>query len=119
MNIQKAFKHYQAGRRSEAEALYRQILPTKPDHPHALHLPGMVAHETGTNEIAVELIDKAIRVKPSEFLYHNNLGNAPRRAGAERASNQFLNLLQPLKYVKHIRVPPAAFESRQSLLGGP
>ncbi len=57
MNIQKAFKHYQAGRWSGAEALYRPILLTKPAHPHALHLLGMVAHETGRNEIAVELID--------------------------------------------------------------
>jgi len=72
--LQTAIEHQQAGRLSQAEAVYRQILQIKPDHPDALHLLGMVAHQEGRNEVAVELIGRAIRAKPSEAMYHNNLG---------------------------------------------
>jgi len=76
MSIQEAFKFHRAGRLAEAEALYRQILQTRPGHPDALHLLGMVAHETGRNELAVELIGQAIKVNPSAAMYHNNLAMA-------------------------------------------
>jgi protein O-GlcNAc transferase len=75
-SIQEALAHQQAGRLPEAEAIYRQILQSKPDHPDALHLLGMVAHQAGNGAIAVELISRAIRIKPSEAMYRNNLGMA-------------------------------------------
>ena len=62
--IETALEHHQAGHLRQAEAIYRQILQAEPNHPDALHLLGVIAHQAGRNEIAVELINKAIRVNP-------------------------------------------------------
>ena len=69
--IQAAREHHQAGRLLQAEAIYRQILQGAPNHPDALHLLGVIAHQTGKNELAVELISKAISVNPSSSMYCN------------------------------------------------
>ena len=69
--IQTAREHHQAGRLLQAEAIYRQILQAAPNHPDALHLSGVIAHQTGKNELAVELISKAISVNPSSSMYCN------------------------------------------------
>ena len=69
--IQTAREHHQAGRLLQAEAIYRQILQAAPNHPDALHLLGVIAHQTGKNELAVELISKAISVNPSSSMYCN------------------------------------------------
>ena len=78
--IQAALEHHQAGRLPQAEALYRQILQVAPNHPDALHLLGVIARQDGKNEIAVELITKAISVNPSSSMYCN-LGAALRDQG--------------------------------------
>ena len=74
--IQTAMKHHQSGRLPQAEACCRQILQISPHHPDALHLLGLIAYQVGKNEIAVELINRAISIKPSDPDYHLNLGNA-------------------------------------------
>src|SRR5665811_1873097 len=56
--IQTALKHHQAGRLPQAEAIYRQILQAAPNHPDALHLLGVLAHQTENDGMAVELISK-------------------------------------------------------------
>lgn len=72
--IRIAVTHYQAGRLSEAEAIFQQILQQAPHHPDALYLLGMIAHETGKNERAVDLISQAIAVSPENSEFHQNLG---------------------------------------------
>ena len=49
-----AIRHHQAGHRQEAEQLYRQVLEVDPQQPDAIHLLGVLAHETGQHELAVE-----------------------------------------------------------------
>ena len=71
-----ALQHHQAGRLPEAEQLYRRILQIEPRHAEALHLLGIVAHQIGRNDIAVELIGKAIGINGNEASFHYNLGNA-------------------------------------------
>ena len=60
MTVQQAFEaafhHHQSGRLAEAEALYRQILALEPRHAEALHLLGVIAHQTGRNDVAVDWI---------------------------------------------------------------
>ncbi len=73
--LQTAIGHHQAGRLSEAEALYRQILQVETNHPDALHLLGLIASQVGKHEIAVDLISKAINAKPQESVFYNSLGN--------------------------------------------
>ncbi len=53
----------------------------KPDHADALHLAGVIAYQTGRNEIAVERIQKALSHAPETGLYYANLGNVLRNMG--------------------------------------
>ena len=69
--LQIALEHYQAGRLSQAEAIYQQILQAEPNHPNALHYCGMIAYQLGKSKVAVELISKAINANPSSSMYCN------------------------------------------------
>jgi len=76
-----AMEHHNAGRLSEAESLYQQILQVDPIQPSALNLLGVIAHQAGKNDIAVDLITKAVAIKPEYAGAHNNLGNALKELG--------------------------------------
>jgi predicted O-linked N-acetylglucosamine transferase (SPINDLY family) len=67
---------HKSGQLAEAERYYRRVLAVVPDHADALHLLGLVAHQTGHQDIAVELIAKAIQRNAANPLYHLNLGSA-------------------------------------------
>jgi len=75
-----ALQHHQAGRLTEAEALYRKILQAQPNHADALHLLGVMAHQAGKHEMAVEYIVRAIALQPTAE-YHNNMGTVYRAMG--------------------------------------
>ena len=72
--IDLAVQHHNAGDLTKAEGIYKQILQSNPDQPVALHLLGVIAHQTGKNDIAVDLITKALAIKPDIAEAHNNLG---------------------------------------------
>ena len=76
-----ALQHHQAGRLPEAEALYRKILQIQPDHPDALHLLGVIAHQVGKHDMAVDYIGQAIGFNPKIAEFHNNIGEAFRALG--------------------------------------
>jgi len=71
-----AVRHHQAGRLNEAERLYRQILQVDSRHAEALHLLGILARQVGRNDIAVDLIVKAIALNGQVPAFHSNLGIA-------------------------------------------
>jgi predicted O-linked N-acetylglucosamine transferase (SPINDLY family) len=66
---------HHAGRLDEAEGLYRQILAVDPDHVEGLHLLGVVAHQGGRNDLAAELIGKAIARNDRIAEFHCNIGS--------------------------------------------
>ncbi len=72
--LQSAIENHKAGRLAEAKAICQQLLQAKPDHHKALHLLGLIAHQEGENDNAVEWINRAIRSNPSNPVYHFNLG---------------------------------------------
>jgi len=76
-----ALQHHCAGKLAEAEALYRQILAVEPNHAGTLHLLGVVAHQTGRHEIALEAICHAIRLKANNAGAHAHLGEVYRAIG--------------------------------------
>jgi predicted O-linked N-acetylglucosamine transferase (SPINDLY family) len=84
--LQIAVAHHQAGRWTEAEGLYRQVLAASPDHADALHLLGTLACQQGRTDLALELIGKAIALFPGAAPYHHNLGETYRRAGHREAA---------------------------------
>src|SRR5947207_5863 len=61
-SIRAAIDHHQAGRLQKAEQLYRQVLAISPDNPDALHFLGMLAHQAGRSDTAVELMRRSIAV---------------------------------------------------------
>jgi predicted O-linked N-acetylglucosamine transferase (SPINDLY family) len=85
ITIQQAFDlalaHHQAGRLPEAEKLYKQILANEPAHFDATHLLGVVALQRGQNDIAVDLINRAITLRPGSAQAYSNLGNALKGKG--------------------------------------
>ena len=54
----------------------RQILQADPNQPMVLHILGVIAHQTGKNDIAVDLITRALAIDPNIAVAYNNLGNA-------------------------------------------
>ncbi len=61
--------------------MYRQILAANPNDGDALHLLGLLAHQTGNDSAAVQLLQRAIELLPDRSDFHNNLGNVLREAG--------------------------------------
>jgi tetratricopeptide (TPR) repeat protein len=94
--LQQGMAHHSAGRLSEAEALYRQVLAQDPNHADALHLLGVIAHETRHETDAFTLISRAIAINPNNPPYHNNLGEVHRAfdrfAEAERCYRKAISL---------------------------
>jgi tetratricopeptide (TPR) repeat protein len=76
-----AFQHHQAGRFSEAERLYRDVLAVDPRHADSLHLLGGVACQTGRHELAFQLIGSAIAINTKIPFYHANLGGVMQELG--------------------------------------
>ncbi|MDX1563662.1 MAG: tetratricopeptide repeat protein, partial [Gammaproteobacteria bacterium] len=79
--LEQALSHHRAGRMKEAEQAYRRILAVKPDHVEASHWLGVLAHQVGQHEAAVQLIAHATLKDPGNALYLNNLGLALQGAG--------------------------------------
>jgi len=93
--LELAVSHHQAGRLADAEALYRQILATQPNHHDALHLLGVIAHQAGRHDLAVDWIRRAIVITPSNPAAHCNLGRAVRALGRlEEAAASYRRALE-------------------------
>jgi predicted O-linked N-acetylglucosamine transferase (SPINDLY family) len=79
--LESALRAHQSGRLALAETEYRKVLGTDPGHVDALHLLGVLAHQTGRNDEAIELISRAIARNSSQAIFHNSLGAALRATG--------------------------------------
>lgn len=102
-----ANRHYDAREFREAENVYQQILRQRPDQPRALHMLGLIAHQVGKNEIAAELITRAISLEPDNFDAHNNLGIVHERLG---------NTLEAVsRFQKAISINPDHFHAFNNL----
>jgi Flp pilus assembly protein TadD len=62
--LAEAVRHHGAGDLTRADALYRRVLAVDPEHPDALHLHGVVAHQRGRHQAAVEHIRRAVEHRP-------------------------------------------------------
>jgi len=78
-------QHHQRGEFAEAESAYRKALELSPDQPAALHLLGLVAHQTGRRETSLTLLEKSINTPgaPPEFHFNyaavlTEIGDIPR-----------------------------------------
>lgn len=76
-----ATEHHRAGRLREAEAIYRQVLAREPNHPDALHLLGLLAHQFARNDAALDLVRRSVQLRPGHAQAHNTLGIVLRALG--------------------------------------
>jgi tetratricopeptide (TPR) repeat protein len=70
-NIDAALAHHRAGRLQEAEQAYRQILAQNPNDPDALHLLALLAHQVGHTQAGIELLERAVALKPDPQFFSN------------------------------------------------
>ncbi len=73
-SIKIAIEHFMAGRLPSSENICHQILGFEPNNPDALHILGMIAHKNGRDDISIKLINKAIKIDPSNYKFQNNAG---------------------------------------------
>ena len=82
-----AIEMHQGGRLGEAATLYHRILSQDRENPVALHLLGVLHHQRGDNPKAIELISRAVALRPNVPAFHANLAEAYRATGQlERAA---------------------------------
>jgi predicted O-linked N-acetylglucosamine transferase (SPINDLY family) len=74
--LQSALEDFQSGDFEKAEALYRQILLTKPNNIDALHNLGILCYQRRDYDSAIRYISKVIQHMPNNANAYNNLGLA-------------------------------------------
>jgi len=66
---------------ADADELTRRAVVADPDNAEAMHMLGIIAHQSGKTAEAIDHIRRAIAIKPDVALYHANLGEMCRLAG--------------------------------------
>jgi tetratricopeptide (TPR) repeat protein len=105
--LHSALHQHRSGQLSDAELRYREILAIDPNHVESLHLLGVIAHQTGRNEVAVDLIGKAIALNDRIPAFHNNIGLALREIN--RAQDAVIH------YTRALDLKPDYAEARTNL----
>ena len=78
LQLSTAMQWHQMGDLKKAESCYRKLLRQQPDNDEALHLLGVLKHQNGHDEIAVSLIQAAIKLDSSNDTYYFNLAEVQR-----------------------------------------
>ncbi len=63
--LKAAIGMHQAGQFGEALPLYQKVLAREPANADALHLLGVLHHQKGDNTRAVEMIGRAVAIRPN------------------------------------------------------
>ncbi|MDP1682140.1 MAG: tetratricopeptide repeat protein [Burkholderiales bacterium] len=78
--LARAVEHHRAGELAQAEQYYREVLQREPQHPDALHLLGLIAHQRGQHQEAIDLINQALKKNNRDIHFYIHLGQAYRQA---------------------------------------
>jgi tetratricopeptide (TPR) repeat protein len=71
----------QANKLDEADDLATRALRAAPEHPHVLHMAGIVAYRKGRVGQAIEMMEKSMSLAPNVALYPRNMCEIYRGAG--------------------------------------
>jgi tetratricopeptide (TPR) repeat protein len=92
--FERAYAAHRDGRLVDAERDYRATLDADPVHTDALHLLGVLRHQQGRHEEAVDLVGRAVALRPNDAGLQLNLGNALKALGRlDGAIERFRNAL--------------------------
>lgn len=93
---EQGLEHFRAGRFDEADRLLKTALAQSPGDGHCLHWLGVLAHQRGDADLAVQQMSAASAALPADARILCNLAEACRAAGrteqAEAASRRALEL---------------------------
>jgi protein O-GlcNAc transferase len=81
LKLQAATAHHFAGRLEEAELAYNQILGEWPEQPDVLHLLGSLQGQSGRIDGGIDLLSRAISLRPNAANYHESLARLLKRGG--------------------------------------
>lgn len=73
--LKQALLYIQSGNFSGAELLLRQIIKVEPNHSEALRLSAVIYAQEGRNDLALEMIKKAILTDKRNGIAYSNQGN--------------------------------------------
>ena len=73
--LESAWTKFRAGRLHEAEQVCLEILRKAPEQTAALHFLGLIASQTGRDDLALTYLGATVRLKPDFAEAHCNLGN--------------------------------------------
>jgi tetratricopeptide (TPR) repeat protein len=79
--FQSAMHYHRAGILEKAEEIYWKVLGSDPTHSESLHFLGLIAHQTGRDKLALDLIGKALAVGKEVAEYHYSAGEVCRAIG--------------------------------------
>jgi hypothetical protein len=88
-SLELGLEHQKAGRFAEARAIYYHVLERDPENSDALNLLGVTAASCNLPMLAVELIGRAVALRPNDAMYRANLARAWRMAGREDMARQY------------------------------
>jgi len=105
--VRGGLQFHRYGRLAEAEVLYRQALAENPKNAAASHLLGVIAHERGQHQAAMEWIGRALALQPDYAEAHSDLGNSLKAQGQLPAAAE--------SYRRALSLQPALVEARFNL----
>jgi len=76
-----AIEMHRSGQLGPASQLYQQVLAREHENAEALHLLGVLNHQQGQHARSIELIGRAVALRPNSHAYHANLAEAYRALG--------------------------------------
>ena len=72
--LEEGIAFHQEGKKEDAERCYREVLQQAPNQPDALNLLGVLAAGEGLLGLAIDLVERALRVRPKDPNILNNRG---------------------------------------------
>jgi tetratricopeptide (TPR) repeat protein/SAM-dependent methyltransferase len=85
-----ALQHHRLGQLPEAERYYRSMLAVKPTHEHSLYNLGLLALQTGRNELGAEMLGKAVAINGRDPEWRYNYAFSLQQNGrVEEAVEQY------------------------------
>ncbi len=118
--VQSAIQLMLRGEWAAAESNYLRVLEAFPRHPDALHLLGVLRGKQERNHEAVQLIERALAVRPDVAAFHHNLGGIFRKLGhfgdAERELRRAIQLKPDYGEAYHALAEMTRFKADDPLL---